>query len=208
MNIRAKLLASAIVALIPASAMAGQGLAIGPSIEIQIGGVEVDTETAQADMPSAGQIQRSLEGQPRIKVRPTDRVTIREFKRRPELRRAAPSIDIQAINFAFGSADIPYSQYGKVENIAIALQGLLARHPHAKVLIEGHTDAVGSNFSNFRLSERRAASLKWTLVREFGIPHYALETVGYGEDFLLVPTPYEDWRNRRVSLRRYDHLAR
>ncbi len=116
----------------------------------------------------------------------------------------APSIDIQSINFAFGSAEIPRSQYRKVENIADALDGLLERRPRAKVLIEGHTDAVGSAASNLALSERRAESLKWTLVREFGIPRRALETVGYGEEFLLVPTQNENWRNRRVTLRRFD----
>ena len=158
--------------------------------------------------PSASQIERSLEAAPKLKLRKNQRVTVPELKRRPELRRMAPSIDIQSINFAFGSAEIPYSQYGKVENIAIALDRLLRRRPDTAVLIEGHTDAVGSDYSNQILSERRAASLKRTLVREFGIPSYALETVGYGEDFLLVPTPNENWRNRRVTLRRIDDFLR
>ncbi|MEW9835683.1 OmpA family protein [Mesorhizobium marinum] len=159
---------------------------------------------AQEDMPSASRIERQLEAAPRIKVRPDQKVTVREFKRRPELRRMAPSIDIQSINFAFGSAEIPYSQYRKVETIADALERLLRRRPGTKVLIEGHTDAVGSAASNLALSERRAESLKWTLVREFGIPRRALETVGYGEEYLLVPTSAAEWRNRRVTLRRFD----
>lgn len=162
---------------------------------------------AQDAMPSARQIERQLDAGPRVKIRPDQRVTVREFKRRPELRRMAPSIDIQSINFAFGSAEIPRSQYGKVENIARALQQLLRRRPQAKVLIEGHTDAVGSAASNLELSERRAESLKRMLVREFGIPRRALETVGYGEEFLLVPTQNEDWRNRRVTLRRFDDFV-
>ena len=164
--------------------------------------------SAQATTPSARQIERQLEAAPRVKLRNNERVTVREFKRRPELRRMAPSIDIQSINFAFGSAEIPYSQYGKVENIATALERLLRRRPDTAVLIEGHTDAVGSSASNLALSERRAASLKQTLVREFGIPRHALEPVGYGEEFLLVPTPNENWRNRRVTLRRIDDFLR
>jgi len=159
---------------------------------------------AQEAMPSATQIERQLEALPRVKVRPDQKVTVREFKRRPELRRMAPSIDIQSINFAFGSAEIPRSQYRKVEAIADALDNLLERRPRTKVLIEGHTDAVGSAQSNLVLSERRAESLKRTLVVQFGIPRRALETVGYGEEFLLVPTPNENWRNRRVTLRRFD----
>lgn len=163
---------------------------------------------AQATTPSASQIERQLQAAPTTRLQPNQRVTVREFKRRPDLRRMAPSIDIQSINFAFGSAEVPYSQYGKVENIANALDRILRRDPEARVLIEGHTDAVGSFSANQALSERRAASLKQTLVRQFGIPRYALETVGYGEEFLLVPTQNENWRNRRVTLRRYDAFIR
>ena len=161
--------------------------------------VKIEVET-----PSSDQILRELEAPVRVAPGRSERVTIREFKRRPELRRAAPSIDIQSINFAFGSAEIPYSQYRKVENIARALDRLLRRRPDSRILIEGHTDAVGSSYSNQILSEQRAASLRHMLVREFGIPPYAMETVGYGEEFLLVPTPHEDWQNRRVTLRRID----
>ncbi|WP_315920137.1 OmpA family protein [Mesorhizobium sp. SP-1A] len=163
---------------------------------------------AQATTPSGAQIERQLDAAPRMRLRPNERVTIREFKRRPDLRRAAPSIDIQSINFAFGSAEVLPSQYDKVENIADGLRRVLRRNPRAQVLIEGHTDAVGSAGSNQILSERRAGSLKHVLVREFGIPPRALETVGYGEEFLLVPTQNENWRNRRVTLRRLDGFIR
>jgi outer membrane protein OmpA-like peptidoglycan-associated protein len=171
--------------------------------------VLIAPQAAQAQtqtMPSANQILRQLEIAPRI--RPERRVTVPELKRRRELREMAPSIDIQSINFGFGSAEIPYSQYRKVENVAQAIDRLLRRERGTRVLIEGHTDAVGSFASNQRLSERRAASLKSVLVREFGIPPHVLETVGYGEEFLLIPTPNEDWRNRRVTLRRIDYFLR
>lgn len=158
--------------------------------------------------PSAGTIMRQLDAAPRRRIRPEDRVTIQEFRRRPDLRRAAPSIDIQAINFEFGSATIPRSEFRKVREIARAMEQMLRRRRGVQFLIEGHTDAVGSFESNQVLSERRAASLKRVLVGEFGIPSRMLETVGYGEDFLLVETPYEEWRNRRVTLRRIDDFVR
>ncbi|MCO5158148.1 MAG: OmpA family protein [Aquamicrobium sp.] len=159
-------------------------------------------------MPSSDRILRQLEAAPTTRIAPQRRVTVQEFKRRPDLRRAAPSIEIQSINFEFGSAEIPYSQYRKVEQIANALKRLISRRPGTRILIEGHTDAVGSDASNLALSERRAASLKRVLVREFGIPSRALETVGYGEAYLLVPTQYESWENRRVTLRRVDEFLR
>jgi outer membrane protein OmpA-like peptidoglycan-associated protein len=160
------------------------------------------------DAPTRDVIIRELERAPQIRVAPRDRVTIQEFKRRPDLRRAAPSIDIQAINFAFGSADIPGSQFGKVEQIARAMEVILRRNPGEVFLIEGHTDAVGSFAANQRLSEQRAVSLARILTREFGIPRQALEPVGYGEEFLLVQTEMEDWRNRRVTIRRAGDFVR
>jgi outer membrane protein OmpA-like peptidoglycan-associated protein len=163
---------------------------------------------AQAVTPSAARIEQELKAAPRRKLAPQERVTVQELRRRPELRRIAPSIDIQSINFAFGSAEIPYSQFGKVENIATAMERILRRQRREVFLIEGHTDAVGSFSSNQSLSERRAESLRRVLVQEFGIPRRALETVGYGEEFLLVPTHNEDWRNRRVTLRRVTDVVR
>lgn len=158
--------------------------------------------------PSSGQIMRQLDAAPRRRVRPEDRVTIQEFRRRPELRRQAPSIDIQAINFEFGSATIQRSEFRKVREIASAFDQIGRRRRGARFLIEGHTDAVGSRQSNQILSERRAESLKRILVSEFGVPSRMLETVGYGEDYLLIDTPYEDWRNRRVTIRRIDEFVR
>lgn len=163
---------------------------------------------AQAQMPSAATIERQLDAAPRMRVNPNQRVTVQEFKRRPDLRRAAPSIDIQSINFEFASAEIAPSQYRKVESIASAMNRILRRDRRARFLIEGHTDAVGSYQSNQVLSERRAESLKRVLSRQYGVPSRALETVGYGKEFLLVPTQNENWRNRRVTLRRIDSFIR
>lgn len=163
---------------------------------------------AQQSAPSASQIEKSLEAAPSIQLPPAKRLNRREIKRRFDVRKYAPSINIQAINFAFGSAEISYEERWKVERIGVAMNRILDRDPDEVFLIEGHTDAVGSRRSNQALSERRAASLRRVLVRYFGVPSYALETAGYGEDYLLVPTPYEEWRNRRVTLRRITDFLR
>jgi outer membrane protein OmpA-like peptidoglycan-associated protein len=160
------------------------------------------------ETPSEEMILRRLDAAPARRMRDEERVTVREFKRRPDLRGAAPSINIQSINFAFASAEIPRSEFRKVRQIARAMEKLLRRRRRAVFLIEGHTDAVGSASSNQILSERRAESLKRLLVQEFGLPSRALETVGYGEEYLLIPTQNEEWRNRRVTLRRIDEFVR
>ena len=163
---------------------------------------------SQAQTPSAAQIERQLDASPQRRIAPERRVRREELRRRPEMRRMAPSIEIQSINFEFGSAEIHPSQYRKIENIARAMDRILDRRGRVVFLIEGHTDAVGSFGSNQDLSERRANSLRRVLVQRFGIPRSSLDTVGYGEEFLLVPTQYEDWRNRRVTLRNITDVIR
>jgi len=160
------------------------------------------SEAVSQSMPDANTIQRKLEARPRRRVAPEARVTIEQFKRSPRLRHYAPSIDIQSINFAFGSAAIPPNERWKVGQIASAINRIIRRNRHEIFLIEGHTDAVGSRGANQVLSEARAASVASILVHHFGVPSHVIETIGYGEDYLLVPTPYAEWRNRRVTLRR------
>lgn len=154
------------------------------------------------ESPLAAEIERSLSAAPVRKIKKNQRVGRKELRRRKDLRIAAPSIDIQSINFEFASARIPRDQRWKVEEISFAMRRILRRNPDEVFLIEGHTDAVGSRYDNQILSEQRAHSLKRLLSRHFGVDSYALETVGYGEDNLLVQTPYPSRRNRRVTLRR------
>jgi outer membrane protein OmpA-like peptidoglycan-associated protein len=163
-----------------------------------LGVVSADAQEA----PSSEAILRKLNRAPSVTLAPEEKVSRQALKRRPDLRRIAPSIDIQAINFEFGSSVIPRRERWKVQEIGEAFNRLIDRNPEELLLIEGHTDAVGTRQANQRLSEARAAQLKRDLVRYFGVPGYNMDTVGYGEDFLLVPTPYENWRNRRVTIRR------
>ena len=136
------------------------------------------------------------------------RYSLDEIRQTQYLRDRVRRVDLDSVNFEFGSWEVPPGQYGRLERVARAINRVLDRDPDAIFMVEGHTDAVGSFESNYRLSEARAASLRRLLVREFGIPSYALETVGYGEEYLLVNTPYEDWHNRRVTLRRIDEFVR
>lgn len=157
-------------------------------------------------MPSAGAIQRQLDES--VEIAPEEKLTLPQLKRSQRMRRLAPSIDIQAINFRSGSAQIERAEFWKVDRIAQAIDNILQQNPNELFLIEGHTDAVGSRSSNQLLSQRRAQSLVRALDQFYGIPSYALEPAGYGEDFLLVPTPNENWRNRRVTLRRITDFIR
>jgi len=74
-------------------------------------------------------------------------------------------------------------------------------NPTMKVTIEGHTDSVGSDSYNQKLSERRAESAKDYLVSG-GISAGRISTVGYGETKPVASNATEAGRaeNRRVDL--------
>ena len=55
-------------------------------------------------------------------------------------------------------------------------------------MVEGHTDAVGSDVDNLSLSDRRAELVALVLSQQFGVPAENLTTQGYGEQYLKVPT--------------------
>ena len=73
-------------------------------------------------------------------------------------------------------------------------------------MIEGHTDAVGSNAANLSLSRQRAVAIKKALNTYYVIPSANLRTVGYGERFLKIPTSEAEEENRRVSIARATEL--
>ena len=77
----------------------------------------------------------------------------------------------------------------------------LKDNPNTRVTIEGHTDSVGSDAYNQKLSERRAESVKDYLVSG-GISASRLSTVGYGESKPIASNATEAGRaeNRRVDL--------
>ena len=89
---------------------------------------------------------------------------------------------------------------------AQAVQRILKRNPDEVFLIEGHTDAVGSDIDNLSLSDRRAESVAIILSDTFRVPPENLTTQGYGEQYLKVPTEGPSRENRRVAVRRITPL--
>ena len=84
---------------------------------------------------------------------------------------------------------------------------MLEENPAETFLIEGHTDAVGSNVANLALSDERAESVAEALTKVFGIPPENLVTQGYGEQYLKIDTEERERENRRVAIRRITPLV-
>ena len=77
---------------------------------------------------------------------------------------------------------------------------LLNKYPDLKFSIEGHTDSVGSETSNLRLSERRARAAKSYLVK-LGVNAARLAIVGRGESRPLPGEPHDSKKQRRIQMR-------
>lgn len=133
--------------------------------------------------------------------------SIDEVKRSARVRDIARRIDLDTLNFEFGSATIPESEVQKLQGVADAMQKLLGKNPAETFLIEGHTDAVGSDVANLALSDRRAEAVANALTNVFDIPPENLTTQGYGERYLKVKSDQPERENRRVAIRRITPLV-
>ncbi len=108
-------------------------------------------------------------------------------------------IILDGITFATAKWDItPESE----NTLRKALKSLKT-HPDIDVEISGHTDNVGSDASNQKLSERRANAVRDWLIRE-GINPDRLTAVGYGESQPTATndTPEGRQKNRRIEFKR------
>lgn len=101
------------------------------------------------------------------------------------------------ILFDVNSANIKPESYGTLKEMATVLK----EFSDLKVKIVGHTDGDGNDVSNLELSKKRAASVKESLAKEFGIDESRMETDGKGESEPMDKndTPSGKANNRRVE---------
>lgn len=78
----------------------------------------------------------------------------------------------------------------------------LANYPGVDVIIEGHTDANGSDTYNHALSQRRAESVKNALISQYAIDATRIRAIGYGESQPIADNTTVAGRqeNRRVMI--------
>lgn len=81
-------------------------------------------------------------------------------------------------------------------------------YPNAPLLIEGHTDGMGTHAHNMKLSDDRTASVKNWLVQNAGVQGSRVTTKGWGETKPIAPNkskngsdnPAGRQKNRRVEI--------
>jgi outer membrane protein OmpA-like peptidoglycan-associated protein len=102
--------------------------------------------------------------------------------------------------FEFNSDKILQGYYGDLDKLGKVLTA--PQYSVYRVQVEGHTDSVGSDSYNQRLSQRRAESVKRYLVQHFPIPTDRLVVKGFGKSNPIASndTPEGRDKNRRVEV--------
>jgi OOP family OmpA-OmpF porin len=105
--------------------------------------------------------------------------------------------EIPGPNFGVAKATLTSAGKAKVADAARTLTG----NPTVRVEVAGHTDSVGSDAYNQRLSERRARTVAEVLERD-GVAANRLTVRGYGERKPVADNATESGRarNRRVEI--------
>jgi len=101
------------------------------------------------------------------------------------------------INFDLDSAELTEQARASLDEFAKALKD--DRLKVATFVVEGFTDATGTEVYNKTLSQRRAESVTAFLLSQ-GISNDRIKALGRGEDSPRVPDPF-DPVNRRVEMR-------
>lgn len=106
-------------------------------------------------------------------------------------------LTLKGVYFEFGKATLRTESYPALTEAA----QIMKDNPEVEVEIQGHTDAVGTDEANQKLSEKRAYSVVNFLVQYGGIDPKRLAAKGYGETQPIAPNETDEGRqlNRRVD---------
>lgn len=106
---------------------------------------------------------------------------------------------LKGVNFAFNSAELTAESKKVLDEDRDVAR--LKGEPDIRVEVAGHTDGVGSDAYNQKLSERRAQAVVDYLV-SIGVDPKRLKAVGYGKKQPVASNDTEEGRakNRRVEL--------
>ena len=104
---------------------------------------------------------------------------------------------LKGVSFRTGSAQLTPGSIGILAEVAASLRAWPDKH----VEIRGHTDSTGNPESNRELSQRRAMSVRDSLI-QMGISPSRITAVGYGQEFPIADNGTAEGRsqNRRVEV--------
>ncbi|MBE7373638.1 OmpA family protein [Pseudomonas sp. AL-54] len=116
----------------------------------------------------------------------------------PEPEPAAAPVRVELdVKFDFDRAVVKPDSYADIQNLA----DFMKEYGQTSTVLEGHTDSIGTDAYNQRLSERRANAVREVLVDQYGVEGSRVNAVGYGESRPVADNATEEGRaiNRRVE---------
>lgn len=181
-----------------------------PQLDLRLGPLQLSIPRDQYIVESSRADAHTLEQT--LMAPPVERIerpyTLEEIQRIGRIRDKVRRIDFDSITFDTNQATVADNQIPTLQDVATAIRDIVNRDSTQVFLIEGHTDAVGSDLYNLALSDRRAETVAQILTYYYGVPPENLITQGYGEQFLKVPTTAPERENRRVAFRNITPLLR
>lgn len=144
-------------------------------------------------------LQRQLDAQARMRANiATLEASFTSQEARVYRQGGTVIVSLMGISFPSGRSTIDTSNSVLMNKV----QQALAMFPDASLVVEGHTDANGSDSANLILSQDRADAVKQYLVSNFGIDAEKVSSIGYGEARPVATneTAAGRARNRRIDL--------
>ena len=104
----------------------------------------------------------------------------------------------QQVHFASAKYKVLPDSFTLLDEVALVLRD----YPAMRVSVEGHTDSVGAEAMNMKLSQARAEAVQAYLVKK-GIAEERLEAIGFGPTKPIASNKTEPGRtqNRRTEFR-------
>ena len=106
-------------------------------------------------------------------------------------------VNMGDVLFDFGKHDLRSEAREKLAK----LSGIILAHPGLTLAVEGHTDSVGSDEANQKLSEQRADTVRSYLIGQ-GLPEARMSSKGFGKTAPIADNDTAAGRqqNRRVEI--------
>jgi outer membrane protein OmpA-like peptidoglycan-associated protein len=154
-----------------------KGTLIGAGIGAMLGGIAGNQIGAYMDRQEAD-LAQAFAASEASAVRREQDVLIATFK--------------SGVMFDFDSSTLKPGGQAEIARVATVLN----KYPQTTLQVEGHTDTVGAEDYNQRLSQNRANAVKNALIQQ-GVYEQRITAIGYGES---QPISSEDAVNRRVNI--------
>lgn len=109
------------------------------------------------------------------------------------------AIDLSNLEFVSGKAELTKASLASLRKNLDSLR----RVDIQRLIVEGHTDSIGRDDYNQRLSRLRAETVKRILSSELGLAEKNIQAIGYGESRPIADNKTAQGRqkNRRVALK-------